>query len=209
MALGAEADDVTADDAGAGDADATDRGDDAVDDEAWAAELREKREEKDRFFAEHRQSPIPPEEREEFDGLEYFEPDPEYRVEATADVHDDPEPIELETTAGPPVRYLRVVTFSFDLRGEDVELHGYVQDPEADEPYFVPFRDKTTGQQTYRGGRYMELKTKGTLETGDDVPIDFNLAYTPFCAYSETFSCPLPPEENWLDVAIAAGEQAP
>ena len=74
--------------------------------------------------------------------------------------------------------------------------------------YFVPFRDKTTGQQTYEGGRYIEFESDRDLETGDEIVLDLNLAYSPFCAYSETFACPLPPEENWLDVVIPAGEKS-
>jgi hypothetical protein len=183
--------------------------DDAVDPESWTAELREKRAEKDRFFADHPQSPVPPDERDDFDGLNYFDPDPDYRVTAAVTVHDDPEPVEMETANGPPTRYLRVVTFDFELRGEELSLHGYRQDADGDEPLFVPFRDKTTGQQTYRGGRYMELQPAGELGDGDEAVVDFNLAYTPFCAYSDAFACPLAPEENWLDVAVPAGERAP
>lgn len=55
----------------------------------------------------------------------------------------------------------------------------------------------------------MELEPDGELADGDAVTIDFNLAYCPFCAYSETFSCPLPPEENWLEIVVPAGEKTP
>jgi uncharacterized protein (DUF1684 family) len=177
--------------------------------DGWAERLRENRAEKDRFFAEHRQSPIPPGERGDFEGLEYYDPDPGYRVEATVTVHDDPGPIELETSDGRTVRYRRVATFAFDLDGDAHELHGYRREGEDAESVFVPFRDKTTGQQTYAGGRYMELEPERDLSDGDRVALDFNLAYSPFCAYSETFACPLPPEENWLEAAIKAGERAP
>jgi len=172
----------------------------------WAERLQQNRREKDDFLAEHRQSPIPPEERDDFDGLDYFAPDADYRVAATVTVHDDPEPIEMETTNGPPVRYLRAVTFAFDLDGERRELTGYRQEGD-DGSLFVPFRDKTTGQQTYPKGRYMELEPDGELTDGDEVTVDFNLAYTPFCAYSDTFSCPLAPEENWLETTVEAGEK--
>jgi uncharacterized protein (DUF1684 family) len=175
--------------------------------DTWADQLQENRAEKDQFFAEHPQSPIPPEQRDEFDGLNYFDPGETYRVEATVTRYDDPEPIEMETTDGRTVRYLRVVRFEFDIDGEACELHGYRQAGDDSEGLFVPFRDKTTGQQTYKQGRYIELELEEQLEDGDTVPLDFNLAYAPFCAYSETFSCPLPPEENWLDVAIEAGER--
>ncbi|WP_415381586.1 DUF1684 domain-containing protein [Halosimplex sp. TS25] len=172
----------------------------------WAEQLRANRTEKDDFFAEHPQSPIPPEDRDEFDGLDYFEPDPDYRVEATVTVHDEPDPVEMETSDGRTVRYERVVTFSFDLDSESYQLHGYRQGPE-DQTVFVPFRDKTTGQQTYEGGRYMELEPDRDLDDGDEVTVDFNLAYSPFCAFSETFACPYPPEENWLETVVRAGEQ--
>ncbi|WP_256289099.1 DUF1684 domain-containing protein [Halobellus inordinatus] len=183
----------------------SDQSDDSA---AYVAELRANREEKDEFFGSHPQSPIPPEHRDSFDGLAYFDPAPDLRVEATVTAHDDPEPVPMETTAGNEVRYVRVVTFAFELVGETHEVHGYKQRPDDDEePIFVPFRDKTTGQETYRGGRYIELHPEGDLADDETVVLDFNLAYTPFCAFSETFECPLPPEENWLETAIRAGER--
>ncbi|WP_254864633.1 DUF1684 domain-containing protein [Halovivax gelatinilyticus] len=182
--------------------------------DGWRAELEEKRAEKDDFFAEHPQSPIPPAEREDFEGLSYFDPDPDYRVSADVTVHDDPDIALLETTAGGEMRYLRTATLSVELPSAgpdadpvDTDLAGYRQEGAEGETLFVPFRDKTTGQQTYAGGRYIELSADRTLETGDKIVVDFNLAYTPFCAYSEAFDCPLPPEENWLEVAIPAGER--
>lgn len=181
------------------------------DPEAWRDELLSHREEKDEFFDEHPQSPIPPGEREDFDGLAYFDPDPDYRVTATVEVHERPDPVEMDVSAGPPQRYLRVATLHFELGGaddgEEYELAGYRQ-TEDGTGLFVPFRDKTTGQQTYEGGRYMEFEIEGKLEDGTELVLDFNLAYSPFCAYSETFACSLPPEENWLETEIQAGEKA-
>ncbi|UPV76076.1 DUF1684 domain-containing protein [Halorussus limi] len=184
---------------------------DDFDAEEWREQLRSHRAEKDEFFADHPQSPIPPEERDDFESLDYFDPDPDYRVTATVEVHERPDPVEMEVSAGPAQRYLRVATLRFELGdGSDAdsyELAGYRQQ-EDDDGLFVPFRDKTTGQQTYRDGRYMEFETEGGLEDGSEIVLDFNLAYSPFCAYSETFACPLPPEENWLDAEIRAGEKA-
>lgn len=184
-----------------------------VDVDQWRAELEAKRDEKDQFFAEHPQSPIPPDDREDFDGLDYFDPDPAYRVRASVTVHDEPDVVLLDTTAGGEMRYLNVATLAFDVERDDpdledgrYELRAFELEAQADQPLFVPFRDKTTGQQSYSGGRYMELAPERDLETGEEIVLDFNLAYTPFCAYSETFDCPLPPEDNWLEVAIPAGE---
>ncbi|WP_227352892.1 DUF1684 domain-containing protein [Haladaptatus salinisoli] len=174
-------------------------------DDDWRKELQSLRDEKDEFLGDHPQSPIPPDRRDQFDGLPYFDPDPKYRVTAAVETHDEPEPLELETTAGPPQRYLRTVTFRFEIGGENCSLSAYQQ--EGQESLFVPFRDKTTGQQSYENGRYLDLHPDDALTDADEVTLDFNLAYSPFCAYSETFSCPLPPEENWLDVAVRAGER--
>ena len=181
-------------------------------DDEWAAQVHENRAEKDAFLAEHRQSPLPPEEREAFDGLDYFPPDPAYRVAATATVHADPDPVEMTVRNGEATRYERAVTFSFALPGDDGDpiegtLAGYRRP--GDEALFVPFRDKTTGQETYDGGRYMDLHPDGDLSDGAEVTLDFNLAYTPFCAFADAFACPLPPSENWLDAAVRAGERAP
>ncbi|WP_247730559.1 DUF1684 domain-containing protein [Halovivax limisalsi] len=184
--------------------------------DAWRAELEAKREEKDDFFAEHPQSPIPPDERDSFDGLSYFDPDPAYRVTADVTVHDDPEVVYVDTSTGGEMRYLAVATLSMtlpsadpDAADADVDLDGYRQESAEDETLFVPIRDKTTGQQTYEGGRYLELAADRSLSTGDEIVVDFNLAYAPFCAYSEAFECPLPPESNWIEVAIPAGERGP
>jgi len=175
--------------------------------EQWAETLRENRAEKDEFFAEHPQSPIPPEDRDAFDGLAYFDPDPTYRVEATVTAFDDPEELDLDTSDGRTITYKRPFRFSFEIEDESDALNGYRREPT--DPIFVPFRDKTTGQQSYEDGRYMELEPERRLTDDATIEIDFNLAYSPFCAYSEVFSCPLPPEENWLEMTIPAGEQKP
>lgn len=186
------------------------RGEDAADsdeDGEWVERVREKRAEKDDFFATHPQSPVPPAARDEFDGLSYYEPDPAYRVEATVERHDPADPVTLDITEGMPVRYLHVVTFHCTVDGRDVELAGLQRADEA--VVFVPFSDATTGEETYEHGRYLELTPDRELESGDEVTLDFNLAYNPFCAYSETFACPLPPASNELDVAVQAGERRP
>jgi hypothetical protein len=103
----------------------TDADRDAVDPEAYREQLRANRAEKDEFFADHPQSPIPPEKRDAFDGLDYFAPDLDYRIRPTVERHDDPDPHPMETTAGGEVRYLRVVTLSFDLDGGPVVDDGH------------------------------------------------------------------------------------
>lgn len=180
--------------------------------EGWRRELEQYREQKDEAFRSQRGSPVPPEERDDFGGLSYFEPDPDYRVEASIEDAEGEDTIRMETTADTEVEYERVARLRFDLRGEEHSLVAYRQASGGsaggeDNSLFVPFRDKTTGQQTYPAGRYMEFEIEGNLDDADGVTVDFNVVYFPFCAYSEAFSCPLPPEENWLDVEVLAGEK--
>ncbi|PSQ11822.1 hypothetical protein BRC93_04035 [Halobacteriales archaeon QS_5_70_15] len=171
----------------------------------WREELPAHREEKDRFFAEHRQSPLPGDDRSDFDGLGYYDPDPDYRLEATVEPPDPGETFEMEMTAGEPVEYERVARLEFDLDGPR-ELYAYRQ-PEGGGSLFVPFRDATAPEGTYGAGQYMEFEVDGDLEDARTVTLDFNLAYFPFRAYNDAFACPLPPAENHLDVRIEAGER--
>ena len=179
---------------------------------AWLARLREMRAEKDEFLASDPQSPVDPALREAFDGLDYFPPDPDYRVEADVAVHEDPETVELTVRNGTAERFHRVATLSFALPAADggrVETTLAALRAEGSAALFLPFRDKTTGQGTYDGGRYMDLHPEGDLADIDAVTLDFNLAYTPFCAFADAFACPLPPTENWLEVAVPVGERDP
>ena len=158
-------------------------------------------------------------------------PDPDYRVAATVELLDDRETVTMETSTEGEQLYHQAARLHFevpDAEGEPTEatLVAYRRVDHDGGSLFVPFRDKTTGQQTYPGGRYMELHHEGAsrsdansssgersdprdreLENQSEVPVDFNLAYSPFCAYSEAYECPLPPRENWLEVAIPAGER--
>ena len=180
-----------------------------MDVDAWREELESYRARKDEQFR-GRQSPLPSEEREEFDGLAYFDPDPAYRVEATVEPIDSDETVRMETTAGGEQLYERAARLRFELGDDERTLVAYQRVDHEGGSLFVPFRDKTTGQQTYPAGRYMELHYEGSLddlEGETTVPVDFNLAYSPFCAYSDAYDCPLPPAENWLETEIRAGER--
>ncbi|GGL30736.1 hypothetical protein GCM10009037_13080 [Halarchaeum grantii] len=176
------------------------------DEPAWRERIEEYRAEKDEFLAEHPQSPIPPEERDDFDGLDYYAPDPKYRVVARIQEPSEIEEVELETTSGPDRTYERVATLGFTLEDEHHVLEAYAAP--SQEGLFVPFTDATSGEETYGKGRYLELDVE-TFETGDDVAVDFNTAYSPFCAYNEGFACVIPPEKNHVSVPVRAGERAP
>lgn len=180
--------------------------------EDYSWESKQIRHQKDQFFATSPDAPIPPGERGQFQGLRYFEPDLSYRVEAELSYFDDQEEVQLGTTSGRLRRYYRSGEARFRLEGQDCRLTFYkpITPPDYDGPeitsLFLPFRDATTGQESYGAGRYLEVEEE-SADNGRLV-IDFNLAYSPWCAYNELYSCVLPPEENRLPVPVRAGERS-
>jgi hypothetical protein len=178
-----------------------------MDVERWKEELEMERRQKDQFFAVHPQSPITSEDLPQFEGLDYFPPDPAYRFELQLHRHGSEEVITVEDTKGGTREMLRWGEFRFEVEGEQYTLQTYRSDP-SEERLFLPFRDETNGDETYPAGRYLDLEPSGDL-TGDGVWIvDLNRAYNPWCAYSEDYVCPFVLPENWLTVPIPAGEKA-
>jgi uncharacterized protein (DUF1684 family) len=168
---------------------------------------------RDTLFRHHPQSPIEPDERASFKGLRYFPHDPAYRVDAHLEPGDGSELIIETGGADGAVRYSRVGVLVFELSGRPCRLTvlGLVQYAGG---LFVPFRDTTSGRETYGGGRYLFDTAKNTdalvleINAGSSVVvIDFNYAYNASCAYSPRWACPLAPPENHLQVPVSAGER--
>ncbi|MEA2000309.1 MAG: DUF1684 domain-containing protein [Actinomycetota bacterium] len=164
-----------------------------------ATTLREYRSNKDEHFGNDHHSPIPATHRERFNGLAYYDWNADLALTVPVGPGDGA-PITIATSDGAERIYHRAGTVELTVAGEGVSLSLY----DTGHPgYFLPFRDSTSGKETYGGGRYLDLDPN---EDGT-VTIDFNLAYNPFCAYNDAYSCALPPVENWLSVPIEAGEQ--
>jgi uncharacterized protein (DUF1684 family) len=172
----------------------------------WKAEIRADREAKDEYFRTNPHSPIPPDERDSFDGLSYYPIDKTLRFEIELHEYDDKETVTVGTSTGGEQEYLRWGEFRFEIDGNDVTLDAYKSDSD-DDRLWVPFRDATSGEETYGAGRYLDLETDTHRTDEGNWILDFNEAYNPTCAYSEQYECPLPPTENWLDVPIEAGEK--
>ena len=170
-----------------------------VSDSFYIDTLESDRAEKDRFFRSSPHSPIA--DRVNFTGLAYYPPDPAYRYKLAINQADQPEPLTFQTNTGDERTYHRIGTVEFGVDGESATLALYRADHH--DALFLPFRDATSGSETYGAGRYLEPQ----LLSDGRVLVDFNLAYNPFCAYSSSYSCPLPPIENHLTVAIRAGEK--
>ncbi|MFC5969786.1 DUF1684 domain-containing protein [Halomarina salina] len=171
----------------------------------WRDRLDHDRAQKDEYFADHPQSPLPRTERDSFDGLSYYAPDERYRFVLPLHEFDERETVSVGTTTEGEREYLRWGAFRFDLDGEERSLTAYRADPNEDR-LWVPFTDETNGETTYGGGRYLDLDADDRRGDGTWL-LDFNAAYNPFCVYSDAYECALVPFENRLDVRIEAGER--
>lgn len=170
----------------------------------WEQELERQRRDKDAFFARSPDSPLPAGAREHFRGLAYYAPDARYRFEAAL-IAGPLRRVVLARSGGDQVEYLRVGTFVLRLpRGEARLAALRAAGRGHQESLFLPFRDATSGRETYGAGRYLDAPAVAEGRWR----VDFNLAYHPFCAYSERYTCPLPPRENWLAVPVEAGERS-
>lgn len=146
----------------------------------------------------------------DFVHLDWFSPDPLWRVKCTFERIDDAEIIDIPTYSGISKRFRPFGRLLFLMEGRTMELIAYQSfiNPAMaalDDHLFLPFKDLTTGEDTYGGGRYIDLSRKDA-ESGQFI-LDFNSAYNPWCAYSSGYNCPIPPKENFLDVRITAGER--
>lgn len=177
-----------------------------MDIEAWRARIEAQRREKDWFLGNHPESPLGAGRRKGFSGLAYFPPDPAYRFVLQLHEHETRDVIEVADTANQTRRLLRWGEFRFQIDDVSCVLQAYKSDP-ADDRMFVPFKDTTSGDETYGAGRYLDLEpyTHGTPD-GRWV-LDLNDAYNPWCAYSNAYACPVVPPENWLTAPVRAGEK--
>ena len=163
-------------------------------------ELKRFRAEKDGVFARDPHSPLTDDQRRNFQGLEYFDENPQLVIQAGIDREVDPEEVRMGTSSGEEQVYHRYGLVRFRVDEQPAQLTLYSSEDSAE--LFVPFRDATSGHETYGAGRYLEVEAHD-----DHVTIDFNYAYNPNCAYDSAWSCPSPPTENWLRVPIRAGEK--
>jgi hypothetical protein len=163
---------------------------------------------RDDLFRSHPQTPLSPDMRASFTGLDYFPYSPAWRVIGALDRQVERETFTLELPADGVMRYTRVARIRFMARGQPAELSAFWIEGYGG-GLFVPFRDGTSGATTYGGGRYLYDTIKGAdLGAGAErIVLDFNYAYNPSCAYSDEWVCPLSPPENRLLFAVEAGEK--
>ena len=151
-------------------------------------------------------SPLPKEEIKNFKGLEFFPIDSNYRVIATFVRTPDEVPFLMTTTTNEKLLEVKYGEAHFTLNGVKLKLSLYQNQDlklkqESQNYLFLPFTDDTNAIETYGGGRYIDLE----IPDGDEIIIDFNKAYNPYCVYNDIYSCPIPPRANRLNIKIKAG----
>jgi uncharacterized protein (DUF1684 family) len=166
------------------------------------SELSEFRQSKDEFFAGGHDSPLTHHQAIDFKGLKYFDDNPDLRFVADPETFESQEVVEMQTSTGDVAQYIRWGRVSFEVEHQKAQLT--LMKDEDGGGFFLPFADATSGQETYGAGRYLDVRE---LPDGK-LLIDFNYAYNPYCAYNESWSCPLTPSENRLKVAVRAGEMS-
>jgi uncharacterized protein (DUF1684 family) len=140
-----------------------------------------------------------------FEHLRYFPPAPAYAVHAELVPYGEPEALVVATSRNLEKTFYRYATLRFRLDGEDRELTAlkYALEGESSTVLFIPFRDATSGRQTYGAGRFLEIEEPAE----SFFVLDFNRAFNPLCNYSPAYNCALPPPENRLEVPVLAGEK--
>ena len=152
-------------------------------------------------------SPLKKENRLNFTGLNYFDPNESYAVNCKFKKKIG-ETFDMATSSGKIKKYRIYGVLKFKLNNKCFKLNVYqslalMTNPIYKNYLFVPFTDNTNGEESYIGGRYIDFK----IPNYKIVELDFNLSYNPYCAYNDGYSCPIPPRENFLDTRIEAGEK--
>ena len=175
----------------------------------WEDRIVADRADKNRNFLEDPETPLLPDDRENFQGLDYWSLNPDYRLVGPIHLHEARDRFEIPTTSGKVRPCEKYGWVSFELGGQihTLQVYRLLDAPKGSDAkeLFLPFADGTTGKETYPAGRYLNLDG----EEGGIYALDFNEAYNPLCAYGspERYVCPVTPTENRLPVRIEAGER--
>ena len=155
------------------------------------------------FFKDASVSPLKKRDLKNFRGLDFFTYDSTYLVTAKLTKTPKEKPFMMLTTTDMVVEYIKYGTVSFELLDNQYSLDIYknLEDPNERDNLFLPFLDDTNGNESYGGGRYINLD----IPQVDNLIIDFNSAFNPYCVYDEKYSCPIVPRENYLPLKIKAG----
>lgn len=173
-------------------------------DEGYIKTIESHRQERHTFFKRGSESPLTDVDKKKFTGLNYYPVNPDFRVNARLTPFQNQTRISIPTSDNKEKSYIRYAFAEFELAGQMQKvLLLKPLDDENPNAIFLAFSDSTSGNETYGGGRYLDLQTNSETR----IIIDFNKAYNPFCVFNDEYSCPFPPKENQLTVAVKAGEK--
>lgn len=180
----------------------------AQDDALARNEIEAHRKKQEAEMRDKKESPLEPKDRKKFKHLNYYPIDLKYRVAAKFVRTENQPMFKMKTTTTRLPDYVKYGEVVFTIDGAEYKLNVYqspdiMRNPGYEDYLFIPFTDKTNGTETYEVGRYIEFR----IPKSEDVIVDFNQCYNPYCSYSPRFSCPIPPAENDLAIAIPAGEK--
>ncbi len=172
--------------------------------------IKRERRVKDKEMKKGAASPFSKATKRKFKKLKYYPVKVAYRVQAKMKLTPNTEFFEMLTSDGKKRLYRQYGILSFKIKDTALTLPVYqskrlMRMPQYRNYLFAPFTDPTNGNTTYGAGRYLGLYI--TQQKVDDITLDFNKAYNPYCAYNSSYSCPIPPKANHLNVAIEAGEK--
>jgi len=140
-----------------------------------------------------------------FKGLDYYNVDTGFIVEANIIWKKNPIPVKLYNDSNDFGLHFPIAILKFELNKVSYELTGFSSELNQVKELFIPFFDETSGNETYGGGRFLDVEVKSNQQ----LTIDFNMAYNPYCVYNPSYVCAIPPVDNDLDVKILAGEKLP
>jgi hypothetical protein len=154
-------------------------------------------------------SPLKKKDLKNFKGLDFFPVDSSYVVTAKLTRTPDSPVFQMPRTGGDKAEYKQYGILTFQINGQELQLSLYqsqdeLRDPKYKDYLFLPFTDETSGEESYGGGRYMDV-FESQIRPDDTIILDFNNTYNPYCAYNDRYTCPIVPRKNHLDIAINAG----
>lgn len=161
-------------------------------------------------YADSTESPLTKEDLAKFTELPFFQIDTNLCVEASFKRPKRKKSFKMKTTTDRKPMYDVYAVATFTIDGKEYSLNIYQSHrlremEEFKDHLFLPFKDLSNGEESYGGGRFIDL----SIPEGETIVIDFNQAYNPYCAYNTRYSCPIPPKENFLNMKVLAGVKNP
>ncbi len=173
----------------------------------YIASVQKSRQTKDDFMKNDPSSPFKRDSLSHFSPLKYFDVDPDFKFTSVLHEFDQKDTVIILGTKGEERKTVKFGYLLWKFRGKEYRINVYKGFTRSGQEYYsIWFTDRTTGKTTYHVGRYIDFELnpdKNHLYT-----IDFNDAYSPYCSYSSSYSCAVPSKEDFIDVAIEAGEKS-